>query len=66
MRAVDLELALAPLLSVRAPVMHGLPVMRVRGARHSEHAQNISKWRPTMSLATECTEKVGSEHLKLR
>ena len=38
--------------------------MRVRAARHSEHAQNISKWRPTMSLATECVEKVGSEHEK--
>ena len=40
--------------------------MGVRGSRRSEHAQNISKWRPTMSLATECAEKVGSEHEKLR
>ena len=74
-RVVDVELTLAPLLSVRAPFMgtawRGLPVrstvvVRVRGARCSEHAQNISKWHPTMSLATECAEKVGSKHKKLR
>ena len=31
-------------------------IMSVRGARHSEHAQDVSKWRPTMSLATECSQ----------
>ena len=40
--------------------------MIVRGAHHSEHAHDVSKWRPTMSLATECAEKVWSEHRELR
>ena len=51
--------AKSPVLSARVGVAwHGLPVMRVRGARRSEHAQSISKWRTTMSLATKCAEKV--------
>ena len=41
-------------------------VMSVRGVCRSEHEQNVSKWRPTMSLATECLEKFRSEYLKLR
>ena len=32
-------------------------VMTVRGACRSEHAHIASKWRPTMSPATECAEK---------
>ena len=41
-------------------------VMSVRRARRNKYAHNVSKWRPTMSLATECAEKVRSENLKLR
>ena len=37
-----------------------------RSACHSEHAQMVPKWLPTMNLATECTEKVYSDNLKLR
>ena len=40
------------------------PVMRARGARRSEHAQNISKWRPTMSLATESRIRTREASLK--
>ena len=40
--------------------------MIVCGAHRSEHARDVSKWHPTMSLATECAEKVWPEHLKLR
>ena len=63
-RVVDFELARSSAIIERACASR--LVMRIRGARRSEHAQNTSKWRPTMSLATECAEKVGSEHLKLR
>ena len=41
-------------------------IISVCGTRRSEHAHNVSKWRLTMSLATECTEKVRSECSKLR
>ena len=37
-------------------------VMIVHGTRCSEHAHDVSKWRPTTNLATECAEKVWSEH----
>ena len=39
-------------------------VMTVRGARRTE--QIVSKWRPTISLATERANKVLSDYLKLR
>ena len=41
-------------------------VMSVCGAHRSEHAHNVSKWRPTVSLATKCAEKVWPEHFELR
>ena len=40
--------------------------MSVCGVRRYEHAHNVSKWRRTMSLATECAEKVRSEYFELR
>ena len=41
-------------------------VILERAARRSEHAHIVSKWRPIMNLATECSENVCSEYGKLR
>ena len=40
-------------------------IVFVRGARRSEHAHIVSKWRPTMNLTTECSENVCSEYESL-
>ena len=41
-------------------------VVFVRGACRSDHAHIVSKWHPTMNLATECSENVCLEYGKLR
>ena len=38
-------------------------MMTINGACIPKHVYIVSKWRPTMNLATECIEK---EHLKLQ
>ena len=38
----------------------------VRGMHLSEHAHSITKWRPTVNLATKYAEKVRSEYSMLR
>ena len=50
---------------MRAIEVVGVVVLE-RGARRSEHARVVSKWRPTMNLATEYSENVCSEYGKLR
>ena len=43
----------------------GWPIMIVHGSHLSEHVHIVSNWYSTVTLATECTEKVSFDFLNL-